>query len=101
MKYEECMIAYDPNSNRIRVGPWPDRRGWSDDYIFTVGACFMLNRQCQLTRDQLLRRVQLLLEFHHAVVRDAVPFDEAHKAFLQIDEYRDMMAHDVPSGDQA
>lgn len=32
----------------------------------------------------------LFIEFHTIVVRDKVPIQAAHKAFLAIDEYRDV-----------
>jgi hypothetical protein len=91
MKYTECMIAYDPDTDNIKVGPWPDETGWSDKYLFTVGACYLkMHKAARMRRD-----IQMMLEFHHAVVRDRVPVDAAHAAFCQIDEYREMMAPDV------
>jgi hypothetical protein len=91
MKYQECMIAYNPDSSEIEVGPWPDRTGWSDKYRSTVGACFSWVQKS--SRDR--RDVYMLLEFHHAVVRDGVPVAAAHAAFCRIDEYRELMAADV------
>lgn len=40
MKFTEIMVAWEPEATRIKVGPWPDRSGWSDDYLFTTGACY-------------------------------------------------------------
>ena len=34
----ETMIAWNPDSEDIRVGPWPDKTGWSDNYDSTDGA---------------------------------------------------------------
>lgn len=96
MKYKETMVAYN-HGGPIRTGPWPDRTGWSDDYQSSVGACEL--RVQEANREG--RAIIMLLDFHHAVVRDRVPVAEAHKAFLNIDEYRDMMACDVPGVEEA
>jgi hypothetical protein len=39
--------------------------------------------------------MMLFIEFHSIVVRDQVPVDAAHNAFLAIDEYRDRIAPDI------
>ncbi|MEX1180588.1 MAG: hypothetical protein WEB63_07240 [Cucumibacter sp.] len=38
----------------------------------------------------------MFIEFHTLVVRDGISLDEAHGAFLAIDEYRAMIAPDIP-----
>jgi hypothetical protein len=91
MKYRECIIAYDVGGP-IRVGPWPDKTGWSEIYERTVGACFADTRSLSGVSAQR----QMLLDFHHAVVRDGVPVKDAHEAFAAIDEYRACMSLDVP-----
>ena len=91
MKYVDCMIGYN-SGGPIEVGPHPDRSGWSKKYRYSVGACFLKAKDADLINNHL----QMLLEFHHAVVRDQVPVADAHRAFWAIDEYRDMMAEDVP-----
>jgi hypothetical protein len=88
-RYEQCMIAYNPGSAKIEVGPWPDETGWSDRYHSTVGACFGYFGPPEVRVER--RLVQMLLEFHHAVVRDRVPVDAAHAAFWLIEEYRAAM----------
>lgn len=91
MEYKETMVAYN-HGGPIVTGPWPDRTGWSDDYQSSVGACEL--RVQEANKED--RAIIILLDFHHAVVRDRVPVMDAHKAFMVIDEYRDMMACDVP-----
>ena len=39
MKFTEAMIAWNPGTEEILVGLWPDATGWSDAYSFTAGAC--------------------------------------------------------------
>jgi hypothetical protein len=84
------MIAWDPWSDRIAVGPWPDRTGWSDSYARTVGACFTsLHKMNRRERERML-----FIEFNAIVVRDGVDSQVAHRAFLAIDEYRQCIPSD-------
>lgn len=41
----------------------------------------------------------LMTEFHTIVVRDGVDPQEAHQAFLVIDEYRRRIAPDIPGAE--
>jgi hypothetical protein len=92
MRYTEIMVAWDPGTDRITVGPWPDRTGWSDRYRYTGAACFADVHR--LGPKALAIRV--LSDFHAIVVRDRVSVEAAHRAFLVIDEYRAHLAPDVP-----
>ena len=42
----------------------------------------------------------MFADFHTIVVRDGVDVQEAHKAFLEIDEYREVISPDIPGADQ-
>ncbi len=95
MKYTECMIAWNRETDQIAVGPWPDRTGWSRGYRMTVGASFLSVGAMTPTE----RDAQLLCDFHTVVVRDRVPVEAAHVAFLAIDEYRRLIAPDCPGAD--
>lgn len=90
MKYRDCMVAYNAGGP-IVAGPHPDDTGWSNIFDYTVGACYLKAKEAS-DKDNI---IQMLLEFHHAVVRDGVPVDEAHRAFSAIDEYRDVLAEDI------
>lgn len=41
MKLEEIMIAWGYGNDRVKVGPHPDRTGWSSSYGNTDGACWV------------------------------------------------------------
>ena len=84
MKFTEAMIAWNDKSDKIKVGPWPDCTGWSDDYATTVGACF--TNLHKMTEEQ--RYTQLFIYFNAAVVEDGVDVQAAHREFLKIDEYQ-------------
>ena len=61
------------------------------------GACDMplhkLNRQQQCA--------MLFIHFNSIVVRDKVPVEAAHKAFLKIDEYRRLISPDMPGAEDS
>ncbi|SDR63363.1 hypothetical protein SAMN05519103_08533 [Rhizobiales bacterium GAS113] len=80
---------------KIKVGPWPDKTGWSKGFSQTVGACFM-----KVHRMPKWQQVaQLFLDFHTAVVRDGIDPQAAHEAFLAIDEYRRHISPDIKGGE--
>ena len=95
MKFRSTMIAWVPETDRIHVGPWPDRTGWSDAYSRTDGACFSDVRNVPPDR----RLAMLFIAFNTIVVRDKVPAEAVHRAFLAIDEYRKAIAPDTPGAD--
>lgn len=95
MKYPETMIAWNSNSNEIKVGPWPDATGWSRNYSFTTGANNMAIHD--LSNDQQV--ANLFVNFNKVVVRDGVGVNAAHKAFLKIAEYRQFIAPDMDGAD--
>ena len=35
---DDWMVAWNPGSGEVDIGPWPDRTGWSDAYQMTRGA---------------------------------------------------------------
>lgn len=102
MKAIEAMIAWTPASyqhsamaGKILVGPWPDQTGWSDPYSHTVGACFLANHK--LRGNSMIARI--FLDFHTAVVRDGIPFADAHREFLKIGEYRRAISPEIPGAE--
>lgn len=83
------MIAWSMPAGACRVGPWPDRSSWSDQYDFTTGACFS-DRQT-MTRDELA--MAMLSEFV-IVVRDVEDGQAAYREFCKIDEFRALFEPD-------
>lgn len=64
---------------------------WEDEpYSITVGACFSYWGK----RDDIGRKIQLLIEAWHAAVFHGVPVKELHEAMLIVPEYRSMLAED-------
>jgi hypothetical protein len=102
-KYKECMIGYNigdwvdddtrwATSFDIHVGPHPDRNGWAKDLRSTTSGNFFGRGD----KGFYARALHVLLDFHHAVVRDNIDPMTAHSQFLKIEEYRAVMAEDVP-----
>src|SRR4051794_6540669 len=84
-----------PGEPWVKAGPHPDIRGWTDPYASTDGACWLCfdgrggEGWRELTDDERLLRLFVL--FAIMTARDGVPPAEAHRAFLEIDEYREAM----------
>jgi hypothetical protein len=102
MKYQEALIAWNPRTDQIRVGPlirrdldgdWTRCPVW---YRMTSGAAYAALRKCE---NKYKRDMMLFIEFNTIVVRDKIPIEAAHREFLKIDEYRLRMSPDIPGAD--
>lgn len=100
MKITECMIAWTPRHpwnrdsatyGQVKVGPWPDRSGWTRNYSRTCGACFTATHGMA----EWQRIAMLFVDFNTLVARDNIDPTEAHRAFLAIDEYRWLISPDL------
>lgn len=106
MKFLEALIAWNPKYDWIKrserapgqvmVVPWPDKQGLSRPLLNTCGACYAGNHQ--LNEDQIVAKV--FVDFHTLVVRDGIDPQDAHRAFLNIDEYRKFIALDIEGAEQ-
>jgi hypothetical protein len=98
MKILEAMIAWDANydgdvSERVQVGPWPDRSRWTRQYQMADGACDAFWHEL----DPAALERQLGIVFITMTVRDGVCPKAAHNELLKIDEYRErMVSPDTP-----
>ncbi len=88
----EELVRYHPNP--LHRHPVGSRRRYARGS--TGGAAYVELRNCE---DKHKHDMMLFIEFHTIVVRDRVPIDAAHKAFLAIDEYRERIALDIPGAD--
>ena len=93
MKLLDAGIGWNPETDQVEVGQWPDYTGWSDRYTHTNGAC----APAQDAAD--MRLLMLFINFNTLVVRDKVDPQSAHRAFLVIDEYRHLVSPDTPGAD--
>jgi hypothetical protein len=97
MKLAHVMYAWTPTTSdkstagTVRIGPHPDFTGWTKRYLSCLGACMRSFNEA--SDDE--RLLMMLLDFHTIVVRDCIDPQVAHKAFLGIDEYRDLISPDI------
>lgn len=97
MRYAEAMIAWNVEPPAIRVGLKSDNiaTGWARPYRMSGGGCFFGRAEMSET-EQL---VMMFTDFHQIVVRDGLPADLVHSAFLAIDEYRRTISPDIQGAD--
>jgi len=106
MKGNDALIAWTPANwdiplcaatrGKIRIGPLIQKGeiDWTDhpvEYACTGGAAYTSWRK--LKPEALL--AMIFIEFNAIVVRDGIDPQDAHRAFLTIDEYRTHIAPDM------
>jgi hypothetical protein len=94
MHLKEVMVAWNPGG-AIQVWPWPDKIGWSNDYLFTWGACYTSLRNMQ-GEDA---KKAIFIQAVHIMVKDNVTPNEVHNALCLIKEYRAGLSYDCPVPD--
>ncbi len=95
---DNWMVCWQPKANHsglpaVKVGAWPDKTGWSKDYVFSDGCCFF-----RRGRQHAEKVARMFIDFHTVVVRDGVAPEAAHREFLKIDAYRESIAPDCGGG---
>lgn len=78
------------NKPGFKVVRHPDRKGQSDPYQSSVGACFSDWRK----KDERGQRLQLMIDAWHIAAFYDVPVELVRDGLLVIPEYRDMLADD-------
>ena len=90
MKAKEALIAWVPDSDKVRVGSMFNDLTWADEYQMTGGAAYAHVRK--MSPDQA--KTYLYITAVHLIVRDGVDPIAVHNAFFNINEYRDGLATD-------
>jgi hypothetical protein len=98
LSYREAFVAYNPNSNEIKVGPLLREYDvdWSKPYLFTVGGCYDSTRAAK-EADVM---VHALRDFMILVVRDGVDVPAAYREFSKVREFRLTFPEDMPEATQ-
>ena len=100
MKQCEAIVAWTPvrwaamrpeTAGQVAVLAYPDTTGAARRYMMTAGAVF--SGLGALTEEARIAR--LFIDFQTLVVRDGIDPQDAHRAFLAIDEYRYRIAPDT------
>jgi hypothetical protein len=92
MRFMQSMICWNPGTDQVTVVPWPDTRPADE------GLRLRLAASPDMDLEEAPRGWQiaiLFIHFHTLVVRDCVPLVAAHRAFMEIDEYRQCMAPEI------
>lgn len=104
MKASEAIVAWTPNrghwadketAGMVAVGPFMDAASdvdWTAVYAMTGGAANVSRRKMKGP----LQKMMVFVEFNTLVVRDGIDPNDAHKAFLKIDEYAETISPDIP-----
>jgi hypothetical protein len=99
MKPTRIALAYCRNSSysTLFIPAKGQLKNFESKYGFSmcVGCCF---KNYPKTRQGVGR--YWMVHFHHAVVRDKADPVALHKTLMQIPEFRDLCAHDVPFFDR-
>lgn len=92
MKLADALILWDPLTGRVAVGPITEGRGeWAKGLPKSAGAAFAHVRKLKGGE----ARCYVMSEFLGLVVRDGIPVQDAHRAFLKIEEYRQAIPRDT------
>lgn len=79
------MVRGNQKLEKMRVGPWPDKTGWSDSYSLTSGCCFTFVHE--LPDDEIAER---LMGEALVMISDGVPPSLVFKEFAKIRIWREM-----------
>ncbi|KNY19136.1 hypothetical protein [Methylobacterium sp. ARG-1] len=95
------MIAWTPRSEaeghrstvgQVKVGPWPDRTGWSDGFAFHGGGSAVTGH----LPSKAMVAIMVLQDFNTLILRDGMRPRIVHEAMLAIAEYRRAIDPEIP-----
>ncbi|WP_439814647.1 hypothetical protein [Zavarzinia sp. CC-PAN008] len=86
------MVEWDPGDpTSVRVGPWPDRTGWTRNWTFKTGA-YDQDGSATTPAEQFGAMMTI---FALLVVRDGLDPALLHREFRKIDAYRAQVGHRI------
>lgn len=89
---KEVMLCWNPGSDEVAIVKWPDKIGASEKYLMTGLACFL---EIHDKKYDYIKQL-VFIEAIHLIVRDKCDPMAVHNALLQVQEYRDGLACDMP-----
>lgn len=92
IKAKDALICWERCTPFVMVVPFPDRERLRPDGMSHIGACMVEWQEANAAKRKLL----MYFEYVTLLVRDKVPADALHRAFLTIREYRDGLSFDTP-----
>lgn len=94
MNLTNTMICWDMGGN-VALVPWPDRRGASDKFQRSTGACYDVVRGGDFEQ----RKCRAFIDAMTLVVRDGCDPHKVHAAMMGLDEYVDALPDDMLTRD--
>jgi hypothetical protein len=77
------MIVWNAKENgqpgQVKVVPWPPYNNWADRYDYDAGALLVIRAKGRPKKT----RTKHVFDVFRLVVRDGIPIDEAHRAFMK------------------
>jgi hypothetical protein len=96
MKIAEAVVVWVPETGNVRI----ERHGsdWDNDpdSFWALAADAWNTIAPSPPTKEHIEVLSMFILFNTLVVRDRVPVEAAHKAFLKIEEYRQAISPDTP-----
>jgi prophage regulatory protein len=86
------MLCWTPGTDQVEIVSYPDVRNLSKKFERFSLACFTRVRRMNFEQ----RKLQIFIDAMHLIVRDKCDPDAVHRALINLEEYRDAMAPDMP-----
>lgn len=84
------MLCWNPGTDQVEVGPWPDKTGWSKKYRMSVLACELVVQELSFEA----RKRVVFTEAVHLIVKDGCDPAAVHKALMNLKEYQAGLSED-------
>ena len=95
MNAKDTMLLWNPQTGDVLLQPWPDADHQYRSYRSGL-ACYAIVTDASFEQ----RKMYILVEAMHLIVRDGIDPIRLHHCLLGLDEYRDACADDMPGVDQ-
>jgi len=89
---KHCFVAWNPGTDQVALIGHPDYSGRCGPYVMTWGACNSYIHDLDFES----RKKMVFIEAMHMIVRDKCDPQAVHKVLLDLEEYIDGCADDMP-----
>jgi len=97
MKLAEAYVVWKPQTDQVEVIHESQKRSIPPRYYWLGIAQSDFGAKQPETAVE--RELLMFVTFNTLVVRDSVPAEAVHKAFLRVEEYRKRISRDTPGAD--
>ena len=89
---KNSILCWTPESSDVAIVPYPDTTGKSKKYRMSGLACYFHVQEMSFSR----RKMMVFIEAMHLIIRDKCDPMAVHNALLELQEYYDGCADDMP-----